>query len=106
MSEEERFDALAALNVDIEMATQNAVNKLVALTPPGERADDHRIFLTYLEDTSETASAITVAGTDRDNSKIEQLFTQSGTIFESAATSISCDYSEMLLHGYFDDCVP
>ncbi|MCZ6538780.1 MAG: hypothetical protein O6922_03015 [Chloroflexi bacterium] len=106
LSEEERFGVLSALNVYIEIANQNAVSKLVALTPPEERADDHRILLTYLEDTSETASAITVAAANRDNSKIEQLFAQSGTIVESAAASISCEYREVLLHGFFPGCVP
>ncbi|MCH7971622.1 MAG: hypothetical protein IH960_11365 [Chloroflexi bacterium] len=105
MSDEERFDTLAALNVEIEVATREAAEKLAALSPPEGRVDDHKILLTYLEDTGKTASAITVAGEERDDSKIEQLFAQSGTIVESAEAAISCEYGETLLHGFFRDCV-
>ncbi|MCH8230836.1 MAG: hypothetical protein IIA53_10940, partial [Chloroflexi bacterium] len=105
LTDEERFDTIAALNKEVEVATQEAAEKLAALSPPEGRADDHRILLTYLEDTGKTASAITVAGEERDDSKIQQLFAQSGTVIESAEAAISCEYSETLLHGFFRDCV-
>ena len=105
LSEEERFSVLAALNREVEVATREAAEKLAALSPPDGRVDDHKILLTFLEDTGKTASAITVAGEERDDSKIEQLFTQSGTVFEAAGAAISCEYSETLLHGIFRDCV-
>ena len=105
LSEEERFSVLAALNREVEVATREAAEKLAALSPPEGRVDDHKILLTYLEDTGKTASAITVAGEERDDSKIEQLFDQSGTIVESVEAAISCEYSETLLHGFFRDCV-
>ncbi len=100
LSEEERFSALAALNKDIEVATLDAAEKLAALSPSNGRADDHQILLTYLEDTAKTASAITAAGEERDSETLQQLFTQSGVIVESAKASISCEYSKQLLHGF------
>ena len=104
LTEEEVFSTLAALNKDIEFATQKAVKELAALSPPPARVADHNILLTFLEDTGETASAITIAGTNQDGAKLKQLFAQSGTIVESAAAAISCEYRETLLHGFFPDC--
>jgi hypothetical protein len=106
LSEEERFSVLAALNREVEVATRNAVEELAALSPSQGRADDHQILLTYLEETGKTASAITVAGEEQDGETLQLLFDQSGTILESTAALISCDYSDTLLHGFFRTCAP
>lgn len=105
LTDEERFYTLAALNKEIEVATQKAAQKLAALSPTQERADDHKILLKFLEDTGELASAITIAGADQDNGKIQQLFVQSDTVVRAAGTAISCEYRKMLLHGFFPGCV-
>ena len=106
MTEEERFSALAALNKDIEVATRNAADTLAGLSPTPDRVDDHQVLLKFLRETSDTASAITVAGSDRDGDEIQRLFTQSTIIVESAGATISCEYGEILLHGFFRTCVP
>lgn len=105
LTDEERFYTLAALNKEIEVATQKAAQKLAALSPTQERADDQKILLKFLEDTGELASAITIAGADQDNGKIQQLFVQSDTVVRAAGTAISCEYRKMLLHGFFPGCV-
>ena len=104
MSELERFDTLAALNREVEVAIQEAVKKFGALSPPQERADDHKVFLTYLEEIGKTAAAITIAGTERDDDKIQQLFDQSGEVTDVAAAALSCEYNELLLHGFHTGC--
>lgn len=104
LTSDERFAALAGLNKEIEGATQVAAAKLDALSPPGKRADDHKVLLTFLEDIGETATAITLAGESRDISELDRLFEQSGTVYDVADGSISCDYSAALLHGYFSKC--
>jgi len=101
LTDEERFDTVAALNEEVEVAAEEAAKKLASLSPPQGRADDHATMLTYLDEIGKTATAITKAGADRDASKLQQLFVQSGTVTESAASSISCEYQDSLLHGWF-----
>lgn len=104
LTSEERFSALAAINKDVEIAAQNAVDRLTALSPPDERSADHAIFLKYLKDTVITSSAITIAGEQRDNAEIERLFARSGVEFRGAESAISCDYTLQILHAFFPNC--
>jgi hypothetical protein len=100
---DERFDTIAALNKGIEIAAQEAERKLGALSAPIHRADDHEILLTFVKDISTTATAITIAGAERDDVRVQQLITQSQQIAE-AATSISCEFRETVLHNLLPGC--
>ncbi|HIF72274.1 MAG TPA: hypothetical protein EYQ61_06960 [Dehalococcoidia bacterium] len=74
---DERFKTIAALNKGIEIAAQEAERKLGALSPPEHRTDDHEILLTFVKGISTTATAITVAGAERDDTEVLKLFAQS-----------------------------
>jgi hypothetical protein len=102
---DERFDTIAALNKDVEIAAKEAARKLAALSPPEHRSDDHEILLTFLNDISTTAAAITAAGVERNDAKVAQLFALS-TEIRDAASSISCEFRETVLHNILQGCAP
>ena len=89
LSNEERFAALAIIQPEIERVLEEALSSAQGLEPPGELQADHDVVVRYLEETLDTARAITRATQERDVPAQREQFIRSGTVFCDAEQALS-----------------
>lgn len=93
-------DELAEYLVRVQPAVEEELRELEraqsALDPPGERADDHDALVALYRDLGALASEITVAASRGEHDRFDELFAESGRIFDGTAAALSPDVTRLL----------
>ena len=93
---EERFAGLEVLQPEIERALEESIESISALEPPAEFQADHDRLIQYLEETLDTARAITAAAAARDFPKTQEQFARSGEVLCTAYTDLSHEFRSLV----------